>query len=133
MTLAEEYGLEVGEGIELVVNGKQSEYTVTGIFQTLSNYGSVIRMVTEDLDQFVKASGSYGDYMLVLSSGADKWDYAKELNERYEGKFTFAAAKSNGENIAGVLKPVIGTVLTLLLLVTLLTAANLTSLLIRRE
>lgn len=133
LTLAREYGLEVGKSIELIVNGNRAEYKITGIFQTLSNYGNVIRMVTENLDQFVKVGGSYGDYMLVLSRGTDKWDYARELNEKYDGKFSFIASKSNGENIAGVLKPVIGTVLTLLLLVTLLTTINLTFLLIRRD
>ena len=133
LTLAQQYGLEVGENIALVVNGKQADYEITGIFQTLSNYGNIIRMVTEDLDQFVKANGSYGDYMLVLSNGKDKWDYAKELSEKYDGKFSFIASKSNGENIAGVLKPAIGTVLTLLLLVTLLTTLNMTFILIRRE
>lgn len=133
LALAREYGLEVGENIELVVNGRRAEYKITGIFQTLSNYGNVIRMVTGSIDQFVKAGGSYGDYMIVLSNGNDKWEYAKELTEKYDGKFSFIPSKSNGENITGVLKPAIGTVLTLLLLVTVLTAINLTFILIRRE
>ena len=87
LTLAREYGLEVGENIELAVNGKKTEYEITGIFQTLSNYGNIIRMVTNDLDQFAGANGSYGDYMLVLSNETDKWEYAKELSEKYGGKF----------------------------------------------
>lgn len=133
LALVREYELEVGESIELIVNGKQAEYKIVGIFQTLSNYGNVIRMVTNDLDQFARAGGSYGDYMIVLSTGTDKWEYAKELAEKYDGKFSFIASKSNGENIAGALKPAAGTVLTLLLLVTILTTVNLTIILIRRE
>ena len=133
LALARTYGLEVGESIELVVNGKRAEYTITGIFQTLSNYGNVLRMVTEDLDRFAKAGGTYGDYMLVLTNGTDKWDLAEELNEKYDGMFSFIAAKSNGENIAGVLKPAVGTILTFLFLVTLLTTINLTFILVRRE
>ena len=133
LTLAREYGLEVGENIELAVNGKKAEYEITGIFQTLSNYGNIIRMVTNDLDQFAGANGSYGDYMLVLSNGTDKWEYAKELSEKYGGKFSFIASKSNGENITGVLRPAVGTVLALLLLVTILTTVNLTFILVRRE
>lgn len=133
LTLAEEYGLEIGEKIELAVNGEKKEYEITGIFQTLSNYGNIIRMVTNDLDRFVQADGKYGDYMLVLSAGIDKWEYAEELNEKYAGKFSFIAAKSNGENIAGLLAPAVGTVLTILLSISVLITVNLTFLLIRRE
>ena len=115
------------------MNGKKAEYEITGIFQTLSNYGNIIRMVTDDLDQFARADGSYGDYMLVLSDGTDKWEYEKELSEKYGGKFSFIASKSNGENMTGVLRPAVGTVLTFLLLVTILTAVNLTFILVRRE
>ena len=97
------------------------------------NYGNIIRMVTDDLDQFARADGSYGDYMLVLSDGTDKWEYEKELSEKYGGKFSFIASKSNGENMTGVLRPAVGTVLTFLLLVTILTAVNLTFILVRRE
>ncbi|MDE7284405.1 MAG: ABC transporter permease, partial [Lachnospiraceae bacterium] len=133
LTLAEEYGLEIGEKIELMVNGEKKEYEISGIFQTLSNYGNIIRMVTNDLDQFVKSDGKYGDYMLVLSAGTDKWEYAEELNEKYAGKFSFIASKSNGENIAGLLTPAVGTVLTILLSISVLITVNLTFLLIRRE
>lgn len=44
-------------------------------------------MVTNDLDQFAGANGSYGDYMLVLSNGTDKWEYAKELSEIWRKVF----------------------------------------------
>lgn len=133
LALAKEYGLEIGEQIELVVHGEKKTYEITGIFQTLSNYGNIIRMVTNDLDQFVSADGAYGDYMLVLSNGTDKWEYAKELAEEYDGKFSFIASKSNGENITGILSPAVGTILTLLLIITILITMNLTFLLIRRE
>ncbi|MCI8646093.1 MAG: FtsX-like permease family protein [Firmicutes bacterium] len=133
MALAREYGLQVGDSMELVINGKKVQYRITGIFQTLSNYGNVIRMVTKDLDQFVKRSGAYADYMLVLADSARKWESAKELAERYGGKFSFIASKSNGENITGVLAPAVGMMLTVLLIVSLLIAVNLTFLLIRRE
>lgn len=132
-TLAEEYGLHVGETMELFVNGEKKEYEITGIFQTLSNSGKVIRMVTGDLDSFVKRDGKYGDYMLVLADGTDKWEYAEELNEKYGGRFTFIASKSNGENISGILAPIVGTVLTLLLITVVLVTTNLTFLLVRRE
>ena len=33
LTLAEAYGLEIGEKIELVVNGEKKEYEITGIFK----------------------------------------------------------------------------------------------------
>lgn len=133
MALAEEYGLQIGETMELFVNGKKKEYEITGIFQTLSNSGKVIRMVTNHLDQFVKAEGGFGDYMLVLSDSSDKWEYAKELNEKYSGDFSFIASKSNGENITGVLAPAVGTVLTALLVILILITTNLTLLLVRRE
>lgn len=133
LALAREYGLEIGEKIELVVNGEKREYKITGIFQTLSNYGNVIRMVTNNLDEFVEADGAYGDYMLVLSDGVDKWEYAEELAGKYNGKFSFIASKSNGENITGVLAPAVGTILTVLLGITILITSNLTFLLIRRE
>ncbi|MCM1155349.1 MAG: ABC transporter permease [Roseburia sp.] len=133
LSLAREYGLEIGDSMELVVNGKKGQYEITGIFQTLSNYGNIIRMVTDDLDQFVKAEGVYADYMLVLADGIDKWEFAEELAERYEGKFSFIASKSNGENIAGILAPAVGTILTILLVVAALITVNLTFLLIRRE
>lgn len=133
LALAREYDLEVGEKIELVVNGEKKTYEITGIFQTLSNYGNIMRMVTNDLDQFVGADGAYGDYMLVLSNGTDKWGYAKELTEKYDGKFSFIASKSNGENITSLLTPAVGTILTILLVITILITMNLTFLLIRQE
>lgn len=133
LALSREYGLEVGDQVELMVNGETGQYTVTGIFQTLSNYGKIIRMVTDDLDRFVKASGAYGDYMLVLAGNVDKWEYAEELAARYEGKYSFIASKSNGENITGLLTPAVGTILTALLTVTLLITINLTFLLVRHE
>lgn len=132
LALAREYGLEVGEKIELAVNGEKKTYEITGIFQTLSNYGNIMRIVTNDLDWFVKADGG-GDYMLVLSNGTDKWEYAKELTDRYAGKFSFIASKSNGENITGILVPAVGTILTVLLAVTILITMNLTFLLVRHE
>lgn len=133
LALARKHGLKVGDSMELVVNGKKMKYKITGIFQTLSNYGNIIRMVTNDLDQFVRADGSYADYMLVLADSVDKWEYAKELAEKYDGKFSFIASKSNGENITGVLAPAVGTILTVLLIVAILITMNLTFLLIQRE
>ncbi len=133
ITLAEEYGLEIGETMELFVNGKKKGYEITGIFQTLSNSGRVIRMVTDDLDRFMEADGGFGDYMLVLSGGADKWDFGKELNEKYGGRFTFIASKSNGENLSGILASAVGTVLAALLIILVLVTTNLTFLLVRRE
>lgn len=133
VTLARQYGLEAGEKMELYVNGEKKQFEITGIFRTLSNYGNVIRMVTDDLDQAVEADGGSGDYMLVLSKGCDKWNYARELTERYEGKFSFIASKSNGEHITGVLAPAVGTILAVLLITSVLITINLTFLLIRRE
>ena len=131
--LAQEYGLEVGEKIELFVNGKKGEYEITELFQTLSNSGKVLRMVTDNLDEFVEADGSYGDYMLVLKKAYDKWEYAEELADKYDGKFAFIASKSNGENFMGVLVPAIGMVLTVLVIVIILVTINLTFLLVKRE
>ena len=131
--LAQRYGFEVGKSIELYVNGEKKEFEITGIFRTLSNYGNVMRMVTEDLDRSVEADGIGGDYMLVLAKGCDKWNYAQELTERYDGRFTFIAAKSNGEHITGVLVPAVTAILTVLLTITVLITMNLTALLIRRE
>lgn len=133
LTLAEEYGLKIGDTMELFINGEKKEYEITGIFQTLSNSGKVIRMVTKDLDEFVEASGGFGDYMLVLSKSQDKWKYAEELNEKYDGMFTFIASKSNGENITGMLAPAVGTILAVLLMILVLVTENLTFLLVRRE
>ena len=133
LAFADQYGLQVGDSLELTVNGRKNSYEITGIFQTLSNYGNVIRMVTDDLDRFVAADGKSGDYMLVLTGNTDKWDYAEELTAKYAGKFSFIASKSNGENISGILAPAFGTVLTILIVVTVLIVVNLTLLLIRRE
>ena len=71
--------------------------------------------------------------MLVLRNGSEKWEYAEELTEKYEGKFAFIASKSNGENFTGVLVPAVGMVLTILVIVIVLITVNLTFLLIRRE
>ncbi|MCI8418751.1 MAG: FtsX-like permease family protein [Lachnospiraceae bacterium] len=133
LALSQAYGFKVGDSMELLVNGKKASYEITGIFQTLSNYGNVIRTVTNDLDEFMKSNDSYADYMLVLAHGVDKWEYAQELAEKYDGKFSFIAAKSNGENISGILAPAFGTILTVLFLVSILITINLTFLLIRRE
>lgn len=133
MAFAEEYGLETGEKIELFVNGEKKEYEITGIFQSLSNYGKIIRMVTDNLDQFVKADGVYGDYMLVLSDASLKWELAEELTEKYGGEFAFIASKSNGENITGILAPAVGTILAVLLIIVMVITVNLTFLLVRRE
>ena len=118
---------------------KFSVLSISGWFHDYLNVwkacllGKVIRMVTNNLDQFVQAGNLYGDYMLVLSNGTDKWEYAKELAEKYNGQFSFIASKSNGENISGALKPAVWTILMFLLLVTILTTVNLTFILIRRE
>lgn len=119
--------------MELLVNGRRETYEITEIFQTLSNYGNVLRMVTDDLDEFVETEGGHGDYMLVLRNGADKWEYAEELAEKYDGKFAFIASKSNGENLTGVLASAVGMILTVLIVVNVLVTMNLTFLLIRRE
>lgn len=131
--LAQKYGFEVGENIELYVNGEKKNFQITGIFRTLSNYGNVIRMVTEDLDRSLEADGTSGDYMLVLAKGCDKWKFAEELTGRYGGRFSFIASKSNGEHITGVLVPAVTAVLTVLLAITVLITMNLTVLLVRRE
>lgn len=131
--LAQEYGLEIGEKIELFVNGERGEYEITEIFQTLSNSGKVLRMVTDSLDEFVEADGSYGDYMLVLKKGHNKWEYAEALSEKYGGRFAFIASKSNGENFTGVLTPAVGMILTVLVIVIILITINLTVLLVKRE
>lgn len=131
--LAEEYGFEVGDKIELSVNGKAGEYEVTEIFQTLSNSGKVFRMVTDDLDEFVKADNRYGDYMLVLKDSSEKWEYAKELAEKYNGEFSFIASKSNGESFTGVLAPAIGFILAVFMCIMVVITMNLTFLLIKRE
>lgn len=131
--LARLYGLEAGDTIELFVNGKKGAYTITGIFQTLSNSGNVIRMVTDNLDKFMKADSKCGDYMLVLDSGVDKWEYAAELTEKYGEDFAFIASKSNGENFTSVLAPAAGMIVIVLSAVAALITMNLTFLLVRRE
>ena len=131
--LAEDYGFRVGDKIELIVNGKKGEYEITEIFQTLSDSGRVFRMVTDNLDDFVKADNHYGDYMLVLKDSNIKWEYAEELVEKYGGKFAFIPSKSNGENFSGVLTPALGLILTVTIGVTVLITMNLTFLLVRRE
>ena len=131
--LVEDYGFAVGDRIELTVNGEKGEYEITEIFQTLSDSGRVFRMVTGNLDDFVKADDRYGDYMLVLKDSDIKWEYAQELNERYGGEFSFIASKSNGENFLGVLAPAVGIILTVIMAVVVLITMNLTFLLIRRE
>lgn len=131
--LVKDYGFAVGDRIELIVNGKKGEYEISEIFQTLSDSGRVFRMVTGNLDDFVKADDCYGDYMLVLKDSDAKWEYAQELNERYGGKFAFIASKSNGENFLGVLAPAVGIILTVIMAVVVLITINLTFLLIRRE
>ncbi len=133
LALARQYGLNIGQTVTLVVNGRKGQYEITGIFQTLSNYGNVVRMVTDNLDRFAGADGAYGDYMLVLAGGTDQWEYAQELAGRYGGAFSFIAAKSNGENIAGVLRPAVGAILTVLFAAAVLITVNLTFLLVRRE
>lgn len=133
LALADKYGLEIGGKMELYVNGEKREYGITGIFQTLSNYGNVIRMVTDHLDQWMEKEGGYGDYMLVLSNSAGKWEYAEELTQKYGDKFTFIASKSNGENFTGALVPALGTILTVLFGIVTLITINLTLLLVRRE
>lgn len=133
LSLAKTYGLEVGQKIDLMVNGSVKTYEVTGIFQTLSNYGNIFRMVTNDLDRMMEAGHGFGDYMVVLSKNVDKWEYAKELTKKYGGDFSFIASKSNGENITGVLVPAIGFILAILFLIVILVTTDLTFLLIRRE
>ena len=133
MTFAEEYGLNIGEKIELFINGEKKKYEITGIFQSLSNYGKIIRMVTDNLDQFVNADGTYGDYMLLLTEPSEKWNYAKELTKKYNEEFAFIASKSNGENITGILVPAVGSILTILLIIIMIIMVNLTFLLIRKE
>ena len=115
------------------MNGERGEYEITEIFQTLSNSGKVLRMVTNNLDEFVKADGNYGDYMLVLNKDYYKWEYAEELAGKYDGRFTFIASKSNGENFTGALVPAVGMILTVLVTVIILTTINLTFLLVKRE
>ena len=95
--------------------------------------GNVLRMVTDNLDEFVAADGSYGDYMLVLKQAYDKWEYAEELAEKYGGKFAFIASKSNGESFTGVLTPAVEMILTVLVIVIILITMNLTFVLIKRE
>lgn len=131
--LVEDYGFAVGDRIELIVNGEKGEYEITEIFQTLSDSGRVFRMVTGNLDGFVKADDRYGDYMLVLKDSDAKWEYAQELNEKYGGKFAFIASKSNGENFLGVLAPAVGIIIMVIMAVIVLITMNLTFLLIRRE
>lgn len=133
LALAEKYGLRTGETMELFVNGEKKEYVITGIFQTLSNHGEIIRMVTDDLDRFKAQDNGFGDYMLVLSDSSDKWAYADELNVKYNGMFSFIASKSNGENITGLLVPAAGTILIILLIILVLVTTNLTVLLIRQD
>ena len=133
LALAKAYGLEPGGSIELVAGGQKRKLVITGVFQTLSNFGNIIRMGTEDLDGFMEHEDGFGDYMLVLKNGVDKWEYAEELAKRYGGDFSFIPSKSNGENISGILAPAVGTVVTVLLAVTVLITISLTSLLIRRE
>lgn len=129
--LVETYGLGVGDTMELFVNGKNRNYQIVGTFQTLANYGNIIEMVTENLDEFLEQG--YGDYMLVLHDGSAKWGYSEELNQKYNGSINFIASKSNGENLAGALVPALGTLITILLLITVLITINLTFILIKRE
>jgi len=133
LALAEKYDLEIGNTMDLFTGEDRKIYTITGIFQTLSNHGEIIRMVTDDLDRVKAMDNGFGDYMLVLSDSSDKWDYAEELNDKYNGKFSFIASKSNGENITGILAPAVLTVLAVLLIILVLVTTNLTFLLVRQD
>lgn len=131
--LAQQYGLRTGETIELFVNGQKKQYEITEIFQTLSNSGNIFRMVTDNLDGYVETDGKYGDYMIVLRNSSEKWEFAQELADKYDGKFAFIASKSNGENFTGVLAPVILIVMTVFMAVIIMVTVNLTILLVRWE
>lgn len=133
LALAEKYDLEIGNTMDLFTGEDRKIYTITGIFQTLSNHGEIIRMVTDDLDRVKAMDNGFGDYMLVLSDSSDKWDYAEELNDKYNGEFSFIASKSNGENITGILAPAVLTVLAVLLIILVLVTTNLTFLLVRQD
>lgn len=133
LALAEKYDLEIGNTMDLFTGEDRKIYTITGIFQTLSNHGEIIRMVTDDLDRKKAMDNGFGDYMLVLSDSSDKWDYAEELNDKYNGEFSFIASKSNGENITGILAPAVLTVLAVLLIILVLVTTNLTFLLVRQD
>lgn len=133
LALAEKYDLEIGNTMDLFTGEDRKIYTITGIFQTLSNHGEIIRMVTDDLDRVKAMDNGFGDYMLVLSYSSDKWDYAEELNDKYNGEFSFIASKSNGENITGILAPAVLTVLAVLLIILVLVTTNLTFLLVRQD
>lgn len=78
VNIARQLQKEVGDTINIFIEGKQHQLLVTGIFQSISNMSNTARISRELVQQFVLDSG-----FIELSEGADADRLVQDLSSRF--------------------------------------------------
>ncbi len=93
---AKKYEVEVGDKFEIILNGKELEYTISGIYQTASNTGNGYRLTSDGYERS-EVDFKSNTYAIILKDGVD----TEEFIDEYSSKYGDEMSVENTNSIAG--------------------------------
>ncbi len=122
VTLARDYGKDIGDEFKLVMFGRALDFTVTGIFQGTSNSGYWFRT---PLQSVRRANPGFepGTFIAVLEGGADRQEFMLDLEARLGQAVDVEPAEKLVEAQLGTIVRSMGMVLLFLSLIFMLVSA----------
>jgi len=79
---SKKYEKEIGDNIEIIVNGKKADYKVVGIYQTIDAAGEGFRVSDADIKD-LDPDFSPQSYYIKLDTGVNSEDFIKNLEDEY--------------------------------------------------
>lgn len=127
--VADKIGADIGNKVEIDMNGEKKKYTVTAINQTMNNLGEGIRFYQEDEIDYNLAAGSFGIQIRYLDNPDNKtFEERKQLLKRiysdtkvYEaGEYISYMIGDVAGQLEGVKRLILGIILCINILVAVL-------------
>jgi len=122
VTLARDYGLDIGDDFTLVMFGRALDFSVTGIFQGTSNSGYWFR-TQQDSVRRANPGFEAGSFIVVLEEGADRQAFMQDLEARLGQAVDVEPAEKLVEAQLGTIVRSLGMVLLFLSLIFMLVSA----------
>lgn len=75
-------GLEIGDYIELSVDGNKTTYLISGSYKSLANNGYQIRMLNSEIEKYI-SNYTYDEIYVNLKNSSDISTFEQEINKKY--------------------------------------------------
>lgn len=120
VNFAQKHNVDVGDAISITRGSNQSLHTVTGIFSSFSNYGDIIRIVSEDIFDLFD-NNVIGYYTVVLTDSGLSKQVISNLTEKFPDFDFYEMNHSSQRAVLSMLPPIVFISISSALLLSMLT------------